>query len=635
MPLRTLLGSLVCWLVAVALFAEERFVLEVPDDASVEPSSALLVGSTLTVTDAAGGSFEYGRTPGQDSPDGRFRAYFSLAANQYLRWPATGRGAMFIGTPLGKSVQWRPSLMQVRRSGGDKAAPNFGLTFRPHLDVLPTDEQTLTAARVDEAGHLHLYHGLRDRWRHADPDVPAGLLFPGAPLRLRFEAGHPRVYTVGSEGALLELRSGEKPRKLALPEKVEFRPGSDFDLAADANSLSLFIVDVDGRLWELDAVGGDHHVVFNEPGHFVPGCPIRAVGPGGNVLLLIDRQGQLVSFRRDPVPGWTKPEILAEGFAPAGNLAAVDRPALKANGIYQTAAVDHAGRLRLLSGTLDPAWSDMPLTEDRFPPGSTVSLAETNPATANGVSISGVQADGAWVELYHDGAAWRSQLIATELPLRTPVMLALPGPSAFAIDADGRLLAATLVRRDESTRGEWEVAICPPDDFSSAPRLVQRKFIRARQIKPVQVEFANSGPEELVVRLVDARGPGLGKEIVIPPGGRQKVRADLDQGGTIEERFLMPGPGGQPFEQVVQVALPPQGFYDVVVYANRVTYQYIDRRVKKGPVPDFNERSLVSLGTFPLPPAPLLRDGTVIDVYRAAQFGFNPGAARVRDPLSP
>lgn len=112
------------------------------------------------------------------------------------------------------------------------------------------------------------------------------------------------------------------------------------------------------------------------------------------------------------------------------------------------------------------------------------------------------------------------------------------------------------------------------------------------------------------------------------------MNADRDAGGTLQEVYLVPGPGG-PVEQVREFPLPPQKFYDVLVYSNRVTYQYIDRRKKKGPVPDFNESSLVSIGAFPLPPGLDLPNGTRLDVYGIATATRNPGAAAVLDPMPP
>ena len=88
-------------------------------------------------------------------------------------------------------------------------------------------------------------------------------------------------------------------------------------------------------------------------------------------------------------------------------------------------------------------------------------------------------------------------------------------------------------------------------------------------------------------------------------------------------------------QQARQFPLPPQKFYDIMVYTNRVTYQYIDRRKNKGPLPDFNESSLVSLGAFPLPPGPDLANGTRLDVYGIATATRNPGAAAILDPMPP
>jgi hypothetical protein len=100
----------------------------------------------------------------------------------------------------------------------------------------------------------------------------------------------------------------------------------------------------------------------------------------------------------------------------------------------------------------------------------------------------------------------------------------------------------------------------------------------------------------------------------------------------LEEVYLVPGPGG-PVQQVRQLPIPPKQFYDMVVYANRVTYQYIDKRKNRGLLPDFSHSTLISLGAFPLPPGGMLPPNTKLDVYQIATTTRNPGAAVILDPM--
>ena len=91
----------------------------------------------------------------------------------------------------------------------------------------------------------------------------------------------------------------------------------------------------------------------------------------------------------------------------------------------------------------------------------------------------------------------------------------------------------------------------------------------------------------------------------------------------------LPGAGatGELAEEVVRYPLPPRLLYQAVVYTNRVTSVYFDRTKNKGPIPDKETKSLVSLGVFPLPPGDQLRDGDRLDVHAEAVNRRNPGAA--------
>ena len=117
----------------------------------------------------------------------------------------------------------------------------------------------------------------------------------------------------------------------------------------------------------------------------------------------------------------------------------------------------------------------------------------------------------------------------------------------------------------------------------------------------------------------------------IPAGAAVEQKIDRDSGATLEEVYLVPGPLGSVIEKVFQYPLPPVKLYDVVVYADRVQSVYFDRTTNKGPVPDEVQKSLTSLGVFPILPGNQTRNADEIDVFRAAALQSNPGAVRLFD----
>jgi hypothetical protein len=616
------------WLTHAAR-AAEQFALEVPGDPSLS-SAALWDGQELTVVDAQGQRFVYLRRPDHDSPDGRFWAYFSPQAGTFLRWPVSGRGPMESGTAVGNRIVWTLSKMQVRALGGPRAAAVNELpkdTGRMHVAAVAFDPQALAVAHIDGAGQLHFYRGLGDRWEHLPSTIRAELLVPGAPVDLlrNADSALPLLYTVGTNGDVYEVVEGRRLRRLIGLEGIAFRPGSDFAVVADNRQKSILMVDSRGRLWELDTTAGHHNLIDKRPGLFEPGAPVRVSGPEASQIFLVDRQGNLLEYLRDPATGWSSPELIGTGFLAGGDLDVWLPSEPVPNAAVSVASIDREGQLQILKST-DAGWTRTAVTGARFVPGSPVAALETSA----GLSLSAVLPDGRWMEFVNRGGTWQERPIGAGFPLRAPVVINSVGPTGFAIDVAGRLIAATLA--DAS----WRTVLLTSQEAGPtvAPAVERRRLIRDRDLTPLTVEFVNPTSEELVIRVLDLRVPGGGQSYTIPPGSSVNVGLDSDQGGALEEALIIPGPAG-PVVNVRQVPLPPQRFYDVVVYANRVTYQYIDRRQKRGPVPDFDKSSLVSLGTFPLPPGQYLRNGTKIDVYQAALQGRNPGLSALVNPYGP
>lgn len=602
----------------------QDFVLENPAEPAAA-SVATIVGTDLVITDAAGQQFVYVRRPDLDSADGLYQGFFCAAANQLLRWPVAGTGSMQLGTRVPGKVVWNPSKMQVRNEAGGPVAPGTFIPGSPlHISTIPVGPDRQCAAQIDASGQLQIFIGHGERWRHFAAQHAPGVLVPGAPLQLVADPGAtvPRVYTISSQGKFIEVIGGKEIADLPAPSNVRFVPGGEFAVVQTATQFYLFSAERHGRLWRVDVSNGKHEIVDGHLGVLEPGLPIVAM-EDGRELFMTDRLGSLVVYSLDAMGTWNGPESLAGGFSSAGALAVWLHPGTKS---LELAAVDRLGKLQVLRQVGGVWMKDSP-PGITLPSGTPLTAFETK----SGLSLTAVTAEGSWVEFFETDGKWHDRIIATGFPLGAPFAFSSYGPMLFASDVTGRLLSASW------TGTEWYAVIFVPSDYSGgqigfAPRLVSRKFIANRRIDPVVIELENTTPEELVVRVRDARIPGKTEEIKIAPHNAAEFRADRDAGGTLEEVYLVPGPNG-PAKQVRQLPLPPKQFYDMVVYANRVTYRYIDRRKNKGPLEDFTNSTLVSLGAFPLPPGGLLPTGTRLDVYKIATTTRNPGAAAIIDPM--
>jgi len=92
----------------VAPALAQEFVLRDPGGVAAD-SRAVITGERLVITDAAGKQFGYVRSARDDSPDGAMLGYYFRAADQLVRFPAGGRGAMQIW----RNDRWQTSQMQV------------------------------------------------------------------------------------------------------------------------------------------------------------------------------------------------------------------------------------------------------------------------------------------------------------------------------------------------------------------------------------------------------------------------------------------------------------------------------------------------------------------------------------------
>jgi hypothetical protein len=101
----------------VQVHADEprKFLLSVSGQPQLS-STAELTNRGILIEDAQGIRTMYRRFPRADSPDDEYLGYYSQANNLLLRFPRTGRGAMF--TSDATVIRWTPTRMRAEPIGG-------------------------------------------------------------------------------------------------------------------------------------------------------------------------------------------------------------------------------------------------------------------------------------------------------------------------------------------------------------------------------------------------------------------------------------------------------------------------------------------------------------------------------------
>lgn len=656
------LASFACLALVGAAGAAERYTLQTADDPPVR-SVAVFEGNTLTITDSAGKSFVYLRAASFDTPDGELLGYFSRAANVSLRWPANGGTKFLIGDPNGRNFRESrmsilpaadgvdpPRNVPLPRVGGKPAVPppppvprgqpaprGVGPVvgrgadgFRrartlAELALLPGAGDTLTAAYIDPAGQLQFFQGWNDTWRRRQVPLRAQLV-PGAPLALQatVDGVVPNMFTVGARGELQLITGGERSRRLT--DRATFVPGAHLVVGGTVDRPSLLAVDQRGSIWDVGLADGQTVPVEENAERYASGAPLSYVAAGGEQeLFVIDRQGSLANYR-NATGRWEGPDLIARGFSPGGRTAATISVDLDGQPQLLVAAVDALGQLQVFRATR-AGWVRFPLGQVALPPGAPVAIGQAD----DGIHVSAITRDGTWVEWFQERGRG---LIPREIGRGFP-----PGGSvaiyphedhlhAVAFDSAGRLVAASL------ERGVWSSVLLVPE-FDLMPRLVRREVIQGDPLPPATVTLENRHNEEVIANLIDELSPSTPRELRIGPGQASQQQLKRDPGAVLEETWLIPDADGNWTEDIRRTNLPAPPRYRVVLYANRTTYTYVDKRKKPGPVKDFDVQTPVSLGTFRLPPGAELQDGDTFDVYREAVIRNNPGAAALVDPLRP
>jgi hypothetical protein len=623
--------------------AQETFRLAVPGDPSLA-SSAVLAGGELVIADAQGQQFRYTRAPQFDTPDGRLIGFFSPAANQALRWPAAGTGAMFIGGPQG--LQWREGLQRIEPVvAGD--SPAAGPVIMPAPPRQPTQPRATRGAplppgRID-GGHIaigpdrhgndllaiidgpqsaRLFARRESGWEYMN-EISGRNLVPGAPLGLAPDVipGQPRIFTVNDRGELIQFGREQPARRLG--PRIDFPAGANLEVVSDPRPHG-FAVDVSGRLWHLDLVNGAHEPIDESPGQFLPGAPVKLLaraGPDGvgQEIYVTDSRGTILRYRQSRA-GWSPPEPVADGFVPGGAVGVGVLTIPGQGSLLFIAAVDWKGNLQLIDGARAQVLASV------MPPGAPVTVA----ISLDGVTVTGIGVDGTW-RAWRLGpmGEWIEEVVARGFAPGTPIVTDPATFDLIATDVRGRIVPAHF------QEGSWQCRFCH-HSIDGVPRLVGREIVPNDPLPPATIRLVNGGSEELAVQIADAANPAASEEISIPVRGSLEWTFERDAGATIVETVLVPGPLGDLVEHVERYPLPPQPRYSLIVWANRTTYRYIDRRENRpsGALPDFDLKSHVSLGVFDLPPGELLRDGETIDVFRAARENRNPGAAVYFPPPS-
>lgn len=587
-------------------------------------STAVTDGDRLVITDSSRRTFTYRRAPELDSSDGKYLGYSSAEAMQTLRWPVRNSGAMLIGSATG--TPWRESQQQVRQiaaAGGVSPAPVRGPGGAAWISTGPA---AYAAAYVDPQGLVQAYRGMGDEWQRftvgpASPFVPAGGL-AWSPIAASADL---HLYSIDPRGLLVRLTTDGQLISL-LPD-FEFVPGGRLGRRRTVAGEELFAVDRRGRLVRYSIRAGRADFLESREGGLPPGAPVSAASwksPGSTTadVFVVDRRGSLVGY--PSMVAGSPPEVLATGFTPGTFVAVNDTAGMGGVG-RRIAAVDWSGRVLEFSST-SFGWTASTLLPDLLSPGTALSFS-SGPA---GMLVSAIDPSGSWRIWTNGGAAWESAIVAPGFFPGSPAALDPASMTGFAVDALGHLVVARLIDGTWVTNLLWGA-------IDHSPRLVSRRIIPNGPLGLVSILLTNPSDEELVIQIVDELSPQAPQEHRIAARSGLKLPIERNPGAVLEEVYLVPGPAGALIEEVHQSSIPPQQRYEIVAWANRVTYSYIDRRKTKpaGALPSFDLKTHVSLGVVPLPPGELLQEGQTIDVREELEVLRNPGAAAWYAPPSP
>ncbi len=478
-----------------------------------------------------------------------------------------------------------------------------------------------TAGYIAPDGKLILFDGGAGGWTVRPLSFPH-LLVPGGPIVLLPQgAGDswPAVITVSPSNKLLRIVNGGVPQVL-LPAQ-SFPVGAHLEHVQNGAQQLVMGVTGTGDLWCVDPVTSVGHMMNSPLESFPFGSCISAVAASGQYhAFAVDQFGTLhYYFGAGGV--WSSVAI-AGSLMPGSPVAADVFPiGLPPGPKLNVAAIDPAGNLVHWSKPAAAPWLPPVVIASGQSPGTPLEIGNSS----FGPMVSTISAGGNWnVWIYDPFGGWVNHLMGPGFFMGAPIAFAPGVGTFFTIDPLGRLVCANW------SGSAWSTGYAVPT-LSYSPKLVSRNFIPNPQLPPATVTLINSGADPLIVQIVDLFDPRQPPEEKIPAGSQVDISLARESGGTLEEVFLVPGPGGILLEQTASHPIPPEQRFTLAMWTDKETYKVLPFKDAKKGAPKsvtegFSRRSQVSLGVLPVVPGERLRDGEQMDLVQIAKRLKNPGA---------
>lgn len=617
-----------CCLCCQVASAQETFRLVVPGEPSTN-STAVLQGNRITIS-TGGTSFSYTRNPVFDSLDGKYAAYYSLKAKQYVRFPKSGTGKMFIGSTSGLSLTWRESRMVVEKSGSPGAGAGTGTATGisssaqtsnslSDLAQLEMKNGNRLVGYVNGAGRLNLFRGKEDQWQPVKLTQTKPLV-ANSPIAFLPSPKNqiPDVLIVDSQKRLSRITNGTTLVPISKTGDPRFKRRSRITVAGDQQSC--FVADETGQIWEYDFVASSFRNIESRQGLVLPGTDMEVVD---NQLFVVDKFGNLAGYTKN-ASTWSKPFLVDKGFKSGGMISSWRQSGLVSSK-KAIVSVNDQGK-PYVAFWQNKSWVGESIDPLALAPGAPIGISNRS----GNFFVSFVDPKGRWTNYRRTGNGlvhqWVPHNVANGFATGGSVVVDSFGLNAFSLDRSGRLVAAHY------RNGSWDCFLCNPA-LRWAPRLRQREVVPNPPIPPVEIVLQNKHKEALVVRVFDKRDRSKKYDLKLEPFASAKIKIDRDPGAVAREAITIVGPRGGGVQDTRVVNLPPEVLYDVVVFENKVTSQFFDRTKNKSNRPDSQQKSLVSVGVFPIPPGGQMKTGSTVSVFDSAKEQRNPGAAALFGPI--
>ena len=489
-----------------------------------------------------------------------------------------------------------------------------GIGWTPH-------GASTTAGYIAPDGKLILFDGGAAGWTPRPVTFPHTLV-PGGPIILLPQAAGeiwPTVITVSPTNKLLQIVNGGIPQVL-LPAQ-SFPVGAHLELVQNGPQRLVMGVTGTGDLWSVDPATNVGHLMNSPMESFPFGTSISAVAAGGQYhVFAVDHFGTM-HYYFGSGGAWSSVAI-AGGLIPGTPVAADVFPiGFPPGQKLNVSAIDPAGNLVLWSKPAGLPWMPPAIVAAGQSPGAPLEIGDS----AFGPMVSTISAGGNWNVWIHDSVGgWNNHSMGPGFFAAAPIAFAPAVGTFFTIDPLGRLVCANW------SGTAWSTGYAVPS-LAFTSKLVSRNFIPNPELPPATVTLINSGTDPLVVQIVDLFDPRQPPEEKIPAGSQIEISLARESGGTLEEVFLAPGPGGVLLEQTASHPIPPEQRYTLTIWSDKETYKVLpfkDARkgAPKSVTEGFSRRTQVSLGVLPVAPGELLRDGEQMDLVQIARRLKNPGA---------